>query len=73
MFAYFRDDIPVGYLEMQPPVNGVCGLGSIVVLPEHRHNGYGHKLLDFCKQRAKELGAEKIKFGMIDDNKRLRK
>ena len=52
---------------------GICGLEDIVVLPEHRQKGYGKELLDFCESKARELGASKIRFGMIDENKRLKK
>ena len=51
---------------------GVCGLDDIIVLPEHRHKGYGFELLEYCKQKAKELGSNKTRLGMINDNKKLR-
>ena len=73
MFVYYCDDVPVGFLGMNIIENGDCGLDDIIVLPEYRHKGYGLELLNFCKRKAKELGAHKIKLGMIDDNKRLRK
>lgn len=50
-----------------------CGLDDIIILPEYRQNGYGKELLDFCKLKAKEFGASKIRLGMIDDNRLLRK
>jgi len=73
MFAYYSDEIPIGFLAIKRLDDGACGINNIVVLPEHRHNGYGRELLEFCKQKAKELGAHEVRFGMIDDNKRLRK
>jgi ribosomal protein S18 acetylase RimI-like enzyme len=73
MFAYFHNDEPVGFLAMKMIDDDVCGLDDIVVLPEYRHRGYGKKLLDYCKQKAKELGSYKIRLGMIDDNKSLKK
>jgi len=73
MFGCYVGDEMVGYLGMKMMGAGVCGLDDIIVLPEYRHNGYGKELLDFCKRRAKEFGAGKIRLGMIDDNKRLRK
>jgi len=73
MFGYFADDTMVGYLGMKMMGFGFCGIDDIVILPEYRQRGYGKNLLDFCKQKAKELGAEKIRLGMIDDNKRLKK
>ena len=73
MFAYYSNDMPVGFLAMKMLDDGACGINNIVVLPEYRHNGYGVELLEYCKQKAKELGSHKVRFGMIDDNKRLRK
>jgi len=72
MFGYYAGDEMVGYLGMKM-AEGVCGLDDIIVLPEYRHNGYGKALLDFCKRKAKENGAGKIRLGMIDDNRQLRK
>jgi ribosomal protein S18 acetylase RimI-like enzyme len=48
-------------------------LDDIIILPAFRRRGYGKELLDFCKLKAKELGANKIRLGMIDDNKPLKK
>ena len=73
MFAYYSDGTPVGFLAMKMYDGGYCGINNIVVLPEYRHNGYGRELLEFCKQRAVDLGARKIRFGMIDDNMQLKK
>ena len=72
MFAYYENDKPVGFLAMRYD-GDTCVIRNIVVLPEHRHNGYGLELLQFCKQKAKEFGAHKVKLGMMDDNKRLKK
>ena len=72
MFGYILDGKMVGYLGMTM-FDDVCGLDDIIVLPEYRHHGYGTELIEFCKTKAKELGATKIRLGMIDDNKKLRK
>ena len=72
MFGYYLDDILVGYLGMNL-WGDVCSIDDLIVLPEHRHKGYGKELLDFGKEKAISLGAGKIRLGMIDDNKRLRK
>lgn len=73
MFGYFSDNIIVGFLGMKMQEGGICKLDDIIILPEYRQLGYGKKLLNFCKEKARELGAGKIRLGMIDDNKRLRK
>ncbi len=73
MFGYFTDNKIVGFLGMKMHEGGILKLDDIIVLPEYRQLGYGKKLLDFCKVKAKELGAAQILLGMIDDNKRLKK
>ena len=73
MFGYYSNNKLVGYLGMKMNDNGVLGLDAIIVLPDFRKLGYGEELLNYCKQRAKELGATKIRLGMIDDNKILKK
>ncbi len=73
MFGYFIGDKIVGYLGIKVIDAGVYGLNDIIIIPEYRGNGYGKELLNFCKQKAKEFGASKVRLGMIDDNKRLRK
>lgn len=73
MFGYFLNNKIVGFLGIKMQDNGVCKLDDIIILPEHRQHGYGKKFLEFCKEKAKELGAVKIQLGMIDDNKRLKK
>lgn len=73
MFGYYLGEKNVGFLGMKMNSEDICKLNDIIVLPDYRQNGYGKELLDFCKIKAKELGAKKVLIGMIDDNKRLRK
>ena len=73
MFCYTLDGKVIGYLGMKMIEPGICGLDDIIVLPEYRQRGYGKELLNHCKQEAKKLGANKIRLGMIDDNRKLRK
>jgi ribosomal protein S18 acetylase RimI-like enzyme len=73
MFGYFLNDRIIGFLGMKMQENGVCKLDDVIILPEYRQSGHGKELLDFCKLKAKELGASKVVLGMIDDNKRLKK
>ena len=73
MFGYYLNDKIVGFLGMKMSNDMVCKLDDIIIIPEHRHKGYGTELLIFCKQKAKKLGATKVTLGMIDDNKILRK
>lgn len=73
MFGYFLNDKIVGFLGMAILDNGICNIDDIIILPGYRQHGYGTKLLAFCKDMARESGALRIRLGMIDDNKRLKK
>jgi len=73
MYGYYSDDKLVGFMGIKMHENNVLKLNDIIVLPDFRKLGYGKKLLDYCKDKAKELGAIKIQLGMIDNNKRLRR
>lgn len=73
MFGYFANNQLVGYLGMKMGEDGLCKLDDIIVLPRYRGCGYGKALLTFCKEKAREMGADRIRLGMIDDNVRLRK
>jgi ribosomal protein S18 acetylase RimI-like enzyme len=73
MFGYYIDDKIIGYIGFKMYEERICGLDDIIILPEFRRRGYGKELLDFCKLKAKELGANKIRPGMIDNNKPLKK
>ena len=73
MYGYYSNDKLVGFMGIKMHENNVLKLNDIIVLPDFRKLGYGKKLLNYCKDKAKELGANKIQLGMIDNNKRLRK
>lgn len=72
MFGYFLESKIVGFLGLKIDDNGVCKLNDIIILPEYRQKGYRKELLEFCKIKALELGADKITLGMIDDNQKLK-
>ena len=72
MFGYFLENKIIGFLSLSLDKNAICKLNDIIILPEHRQKGYGKDLLEFCKNKAFELGANKIIIGMIDDNNKLK-
>jgi ribosomal protein S18 acetylase RimI-like enzyme len=53
--------------------NGECELNNLAVLPEHRHEGIGAKLLAHAFETAKEQGFTKVKIGIVEENQVLRK
>ncbi|MCL2813792.1 MAG: GNAT family N-acetyltransferase [Oscillospiraceae bacterium] len=46
----------------------VYEIHNLAILPEYRHKGYGKQLLEFSKNKVKELGGSKITIGIIEEN-----
>ncbi|MBN2352256.1 MAG: GNAT family N-acetyltransferase [Spirochaetales bacterium] len=60
-------------LERSHDEAGVFFLERLSVVPEERRNGYGAALMDHACREAKKAGAEKIKIGIIDENRVLKR
>ena len=73
MFGYVADGKIVGYCSLLWLENGECELNNLAVLPEYRHEGIGAKLLAHAFEKAKEQGCSKVKIGIVEENKVLRK
>lgn len=73
MYAYCEEDKIVGYYSLAVLENGECELNNLCVLPECRHQGIGEKLLEHAFEVALGLGCEKMKIGIVEENKQLRK
>ncbi|HHX27620.1 MAG TPA: GNAT family N-acetyltransferase, partial [Firmicutes bacterium] len=71
-YGYFVNGRLVGFVSLTDLGGGVFELNNLDVLPEHRRRGYGKELLDFCKEKMKELGGCKITIGIIEENTVLR-
>ena len=71
-FGYFEDNKLVGFVSLSRKSEGVFSLNNLAVLPEYRNKGYGESLLDFCRDKVKALGGNKIKIEIIGDNDVLR-
>ena len=72
-YGLFEDGVLAGCMALEPQDEAdVFELGRLAVLPEKRHHGYGKRLIDEARRRAKELGARKIVIGIIEENTRLR-
>lgn len=68
MYGLYEDGELVGYVSLAKQPEGHYDLNNLAVLPEKRHCGYGRMLVEFCKEKALELGAPKIKLGIIEDS-----
>ena len=73
MYVYLKGDKIVGYYSLAVQNENEIELNNLAVLPEYRHIGIGHKLLEDCFARVKALGAKKVKIGIVEENQVLRK
>ncbi|MBR2402086.1 MAG: GNAT family N-acetyltransferase [Lachnospiraceae bacterium] len=68
MYVYIEDDIIVGYYSLLLQENEKCELNNVCVLPKHRHNGIGEKLMKHAFATVAELGCKKINIGIVEEN-----
>ena len=72
MFVLIADHEYVGFVSVAKKSDAEYKIRYLVVLPEHRHRGYGKVLLDHAKAIVSGLGIKKLTLGMNDDNTRLK-
>ena len=73
MFAFFDNEIIVGYYSLLLQENNECELNNLCVIPEYRHKRIGEKLLNDAFSTAKKRGCNKMNIGIVEENKELRK
>ena len=73
--AYYDDGDGriLGYYSLIFLENSECELSNLCVLPEFRHKKIGEVLLEDAVIRAKSSGCKKMKIGIVEENKKLRK
>lgn len=57
-----------GFMSLTYKGNGTYELNKLAVLPGWRHYGYGKKMLNYCKEKVRELGGSKIILDIIEEN-----
>ena len=74
MYGLFLDGKLSGYISISkmPDRENVLAIHNLCVLPELRKNGYGKMLLDFAKEKSKELKAETLFVDFIQEHTELR-
>lgn len=72
MFLYKYNDCYAGYFSLSVSEKDV-ELNNLAVLPEYRHLGIGRELVNYVLAYSKNIGANKIKIGIIEDNTVLKK
>ena len=74
MAAYYDDCGKIlGYYSLQYLENSECELNNLCVLPEARHKKIGEALLEDVIARAKRNNCTKLKIGIVEENKVLRR
>ena len=74
MVAYYDDEGKIlGYYSLQFLENSECELNNLCVLPEARHKKIGEALLEDVVARARSAGCKKMKIGIVEENKVLRR
>ena len=74
MMAYFSDEGKIlGYYSLMFLENSECELSNLCVLPEFRHKKIGEALLEDAIARAKRNNCTKLKIGIVEENKVLRR
>ena len=73
LFGLFEYDAQVGFVAVEKKKHKVYSLEKLAVLPEHRHKGYGGKLIEFAEGYVKNSKGEKLSIGIINEHAVLKK
>jgi len=72
MFGLYAEERLIGYMSLSQESEETYELHNLAVLPQFRHNGYGKLLLGHAKKTVMELGAGKLKVGIIEESQVLK-
>jgi len=67
-FGYFADGKLIGFVSLTDTGDDSFEMNNVSVLPDFRRHGYGQALLDFCKEKAKELSGRKIAIEVVEES-----
>lgn len=73
MYVYICDDRIVGFYSLLMRSEKECELGSLSVLPEYRHRGFGEELVRQAVDSARGAGCKLMKLSIVEENTVLRK
>jgi len=73
LFVLQEGDSSVGVVGLRRLDDGSFALERLAVLPEHRHQGCGARLVEFACQQALQAGGEKISLQIIDEHAELKR
>ena len=68
IFGLYDNSEMVGYASLSKESQDAYGLHNLAVLPEYRHKGYGKMLLNYAKEKVRQLNGQKIQISIIEEN-----
>ena len=63
----------VGTVSLCKADEGIYEIKQLAILPEFQRKGYGEQLINFAKEKAMELGAQKITLSIIEEHTALKR
>jgi ribosomal protein S18 acetylase RimI-like enzyme len=72
LFGVFEDGACIGFVAIEKASDDVYYMERLAVLPEHRHNGTGRKLMDFVSDYVRKNNGKKVSIAIINDNRVLK-
>ncbi len=64
----FQGGQQIGFVAIEQADNALYCMEKLAVLPEHRHKGYGKKLMGFVFEQVKMSKGERISIGIINES-----
>lgn len=71
-FMYQKEGVGIGCVAFENPRPGVAYLNRLSVLPSHRHNGIGEKLVQHIIQYSEAKSIQRISIGIIAEHTKLK-
>lgn len=68
LFGLFLGDTQIGFVAVEKADKSLFYIEKLAILLEHRHNGYGKKLMEFALEYIKVNGGKKVSIGIIDEH-----
>ena len=73
LYAFDDNGTIAGYYSLSFADEGDCELHQLCVLPAYRHRGIGGELLSHAFSTAKAKGCRRMRIGIVEENRTLRK
>lgn len=68
MYGLICNNQIVGFMQLEKKNDELYFMEKLAVLPQYRHNGFGKILMDYAKDRVKEMKGTMISISIIEEN-----